>query len=68
MKRLQKSTTDKKLFGVCGGVAEYFDVDPVLVRAGLACLTLATSFPGILLYLGLALAMPKAEMMPEKQF
>lgn len=32
MKRLYKSRTNKVVDGVCGGVAEYFDVDPVLVR------------------------------------
>lgn len=32
MKRLYKSRKDKMIAGVCGGLAEYFDVDPVLVR------------------------------------
>jgi phage shock protein C len=31
-KRLFRSTKDKILGGVCGGIAEYFDVDPVIVR------------------------------------
>ena len=31
-KRLHKSDSDKKLCGVCGGIAEYFDIDPTLVR------------------------------------
>lgn len=31
-KRLFASTRDKKLGGVCGGLAEYFDIDPTLVR------------------------------------
>src|ERR1051326_1356716 len=31
-KRLMRSSTDKKLGGVCGGLAEYFDMDPTLVR------------------------------------
>lgn len=31
-KRLHKSESDKKLCGVCGGIAEYFDIDPTLVR------------------------------------
>ena len=29
---LRKSRSDKKLFGVCGGIAEYFGIDPTLVR------------------------------------
>ena len=32
MKRLTLSTTEKKIAGVCGGLAEYFDVDPTIVR------------------------------------
>lgn len=35
---------DKKLGGVCGGIAEYFDVDPTLVRIGYAALTMFTAF------------------------
>jgi len=31
-KRLYRSTTDKKIAGVCGGLAEYFDIDPTIVR------------------------------------
>lgn len=31
-KRLTLSSTDKKIAGVCGGIAEYFEVDPVLIR------------------------------------
>ena len=31
-KRLTKSKTEKKIFGVCGGIAEYLDVDPTIVR------------------------------------
>ena len=31
-KRLHKSESDKKICGVCGGIAEYFDIDPTLVR------------------------------------
>lgn len=33
-KRLYKSRNDKMLGGVCGGIAEYFDIDPTLVRLG----------------------------------
>ena len=31
-KRLTKSKTEKKIFGVCGGIAEYLDCDPTIVR------------------------------------
>lgn len=32
MKKLYKSDTDKKIFGVCGGIAEYFDIDSTIIR------------------------------------
>jgi phage shock protein C len=32
MKRVYRSRTDKKIAGVCGGLAQYFDIDPVIVR------------------------------------
>lgn len=32
MERLYRSRTDKKIAGVCGGLAKYFDIDPVIVR------------------------------------
>ena len=47
-----------KLFGVCGGVAEYFDVDPTLVRVGWVILAFAASV-GFWAYLICALIMPK---------
>ena len=48
---------DAKLFGVCGGIAEYFNLDPTLVRVGWAILTL--SGVSILIYIICALIMPK---------
>ena len=33
-KRFYLSVTDKKIGGVCGGLAEYFEIDPLLVRVG----------------------------------
>lgn len=60
MKRLTLSETDKKLAGVCGGIAEYFEVDPTLVRIAYALLTLCTSgFPGVLLYFIMWFVVPK---------
>lgn len=37
-KRLYRSATDRKIFGICGGVAEYFDIDPTIVRLALVLL------------------------------
>lgn len=57
VKRLYKSSTDKKLFGVCGGLAEYFGIDSTLIR--LALVVLAICFgTGVLAYLIAALVMP----------
>ena len=49
------------LAGVCGGIAEYFEVDPTLIRVAYAALSIfTTGFPGLLLYLILMLIMPAA--------
>lgn len=50
VKRLYRSSTDKVLGGVCAGIADYFAVDPVLVRLIWVLLTLAGG-AGILLYI-----------------
>lgn len=57
-KRLYRSTTDKKLFGVCGGLAEYFGIDPVIIRVIWAALVLFWG-TGLLLYLIFAFVLPK---------
>ncbi len=50
-KRLYKSQTNKMLGGVLGGIGEFFDVDPTLVRIGYVCLSVFSAcFPGLLLY------------------
>lgn len=56
-KQLYRSEKDKMLAGVCGGLAEYFNQDPTLVRV---IFVLLTSFggPGIVLYLVLWLILP----------
>jgi len=43
MKRLYLSSTDKKLAGVCGGIAEYMDMDPTIVRLLTVLLALITA-------------------------
>ena len=48
-KTLYKSRKDRFLFGVCGGLAEYFEVDPTLVRILTAAL--CTTGTGLLLYI-----------------
>ena len=59
MKLLYKSEDNKKWAGVCGGVAEYFELDPTLVRAVYAFLTIITGvIPGLIAYFVLAYIMP----------
>ena len=59
-KRLYKSSTDKKLCGVCAGFAEYFDIDPTIVRVIYACAAIFTAgFPFVALYIVLAIIMPE---------
>ncbi|KAF5064818.1 PspC domain protein [anaerobic digester metagenome] len=58
-KRMGRSNRDKIIFGVCGGMAEYLDTDPFLVRVLWVVGTLLTSGVLILAYLILALIMPK---------
>ena len=59
-KKLTRSS-NKILAGVCGGIAEYFDVDPTLLRVIYVILSLfGAGFAGLLLYLILMLIMPAA--------
>jgi phage shock protein C len=57
-KRLYKSRNDKMLFGVCAGVAEYFNVDPTLIR--LAAVVLVFTSVGVPAYIIAAIVMPEA--------
>jgi len=55
--RLRLSGTERKIAGVCGGLGEYFELDPVLFRAAFVVLAFAGGL-GILLYLALWLVVP----------
>ncbi|MBE7026213.1 MAG: PspC domain-containing protein [Ruminococcaceae bacterium] len=57
-RKLYKSNTDKKLCGVCGGIAEYFDIDSTIVRLIWVLFTLFIGC-GIIAYIIAALVMPK---------
>ncbi len=59
-KRLYRSSTDKTFLGVCGGIGEYFDVDPVAVRLiWLLLIVFTGGIPGLVTYVFAALLMPK---------
>lgn len=57
-KKLYLSSTDKKIAGVCGGIAEFFDIDSTLVRIGCAALIICAG-SGIIFYILCALIIPK---------
>ena len=59
-KRLYKSVTDKKLCGVCGGIAQYFEFDTTLVRLAWVLFTVFGG-SGIIAYIVAALVMPTEE-------
>ena len=60
-KKLTRST-NKILAGVCGGIAEYFDIDPTLVHILYAALTFfSAAFPGLILYIIMMLIMPEKD-------
>ncbi len=57
MKKLYRSRTNKKLCGVCGGFAEYFDLDPTILRILLIIFVLCGG-AGILAYILFAIIAP----------
>ncbi len=57
MKRLYRSRDERMIAGVAGGLAEYFGIDPTLVRLAFVAFTLAGG-SGVLAYLILAIIMP----------
>ena len=60
MKQLCKSNTNKKIAGVCGGIGEYFGIDPTLVRLGFVALSLLAG-GGLAVYIIAAIIMPERE-------
>ncbi|MDB5166809.1 MAG: DNA-binding transcriptional activator PspC [Candidatus Saccharibacteria bacterium] len=57
-KKLYRSRTDSKIAGVCGGLAEYFHIDPVIPRIIFIILFLPGGFPGLVPYLILWFIVP----------
>lgn len=64
MKNLYRSENNKVIFGVCGGLGEYFEVDPTLIRLGVVLFSMAGG-SGLLAYLIAAIVMPKQVMIDE---
>jgi len=57
-KKLYRSRSDRKIAGVCGGIAQHFDIDPVLVRV-LAVILLLCGSAGLLAYIVLWIVVPE---------
>ena len=63
MKKLMRSRKNKMIAGVCGGIAEYFNMDPTLVRIIYVLVSIfSIAFPGILVYIILWLIIPESEI------
>lgn len=59
-KKLYRSTTNKQIAGVAGGLSEYTGIDDSLIRVGLVILVLFTGiFPGVIGYIVAAIIIPK---------
>ena len=59
MQKKLKRSQNKMISGVCAGIAEYFEFDPTLVRIAYVLLSIfSAGFPGLLLYIILAIIMP----------
>ncbi len=58
-KELRRSKENRKLFGVCGGLGKYFDIDPTMIRFTFVFLTLISFGWGLLIYIILGIVMPE---------
>lgn len=57
-KRLYRSRTNRQIAGVCGGLANYFDLDPTIVRIAFVIIALMGG-PGLIIYIILAFVIPE---------
>jgi phage shock protein PspC (stress-responsive transcriptional regulator) len=57
-RKLYRSRTDRKLLGVCGGLAKYWNIDPTILRV-IAVVSILFGTLGIWIYLILALVVPQ---------
>lgn len=58
-RKLTRSRQHKMIAGVCGGIAEYFELDPTVVRVAYVLISIVSvAFPGILAYIILMFVMP----------
>lgn len=57
-KKIYRSTADKKIAGVCGGLAEYFGIDATIIRLVWACCVIFAGF-GLWIYIIAAIVIPE---------
>ncbi len=67
MKKLYRSRKQKMLLGVCGGIAEYFDADPTIVRIAAVLLGFASAGFALIAYFIFAIVIPEAPYNPPAQ-
>ena len=60
-KKLYRSTEQRVIAGVCGGIAEYFDIDVTIVRLIAVALLLPGGLPGLLPYIIMWIVVPRKE-------
>lgn len=69
MKKLYKSEDNKVFSGVIGGLGEYYEIDPVLLRLAYLLLTTLTGvFPGIVVYIIASIIVPKKPHFKEARY
>ena len=56
-KKLYRSQTDRKIWGVCGGLVKYFDIDPIIVRI-IAVVSIFVTGVSIIAYIIMAIVIP----------
>jgi phage shock protein C len=63
MKKLRRSNRERIVAGVCGGMAEYFGMDPSVVRILYVLVSvLSAAFPGILVYIIMMFVIPRSDI------
>ena len=59
---LRRSVANRSIAGVCGGLGEYFDIDPTVVRVAYVLVSIfSVGFPGLLIYIILWILIPERE-------
>lgn len=61
MKQLKRSLQNRKLCGVCGGIGEYLNLDPTVVRLIWIVLSIASFGTGLIAYIIAAVVMPESD-------